>query len=550
MYILISGALKFLGVLTKDIKKVATGNLQLSINRNKITTDEIGMLTTDICHLVDAIGEIVQDLSNVKNIYNIQGDMQTRIDADKYQHSFKEMVESINYILDSEVANIKEIVDIFDQINKGNFDVKVKDLQGDFIMQTQSIRAVTDSLKAVSAEVNGMIKTMADNGDLQFQIDTDKYSGDWAKIMQGLNHIAESVYRPIQVIQIAMAEMEKGNYVLEKVDAEIKKHGYEPDANSYKGTFNDIIVSFDKALTTTASYINEIESTLALLAGGDLRTTINREYQGSFDSIKQSINNISANLSKTMSEINSASSQVLSGAKQISSSAADLASGASTQASSVQELNASIDLINQQTLANAENANKANDLSNVSTSNAREGNEAMSQTLDAMNQIKDASNNISKIIKTIQDIAFQTNLLALNAAVEAARAGEHGKGFAVVAEEVRSLAARSQQAAGETTTLIGTSINRVDAGSDIARSTAETLDTIVENANEVLGVVSKIATASQEQTEAIAQVVHGINQISQVVQSNSAASEETAAASQELTSQAELLQQLVAYFKL
>jgi len=167
-----------------------------------------------------------------------------------------------------------------------------------------------------------------------------------------------------------------------------------------------------------------------------------------------------------------------------------------------------------------------------------------------MQDIKDASGNITKIIKTIQDIAFQTNLLALNAAVEAARAGEHGKGFSIVAEEVRNLAIRSQTAAAETTSLIENSNDRVETGSAIANSTAESLDTIVENANKVKDIVGDISTASQNQAEAISQVGFGIEEISGIVQSNSTISEETAAAAQELNSQAEQLQSLVGHFKL
>jgi methyl-accepting chemotaxis protein len=228
----------------------------------------------------------------------------------------------------------------------------------------------------------------------------------------------------------------------------------------------------------------------------------------------------------------------------------ELADGSSSQAASLEELNTSVELIKKQTRQFADNAGEANTLSNKSTGNAQKGNEAMKQLLGAMQSIRESSNSISSIIKTIQDIAFQTNLLSLNASVEAARAGEHGRGFAVVAEEVRSLANRSQGAATETTGLIEDSLDRVDAGSGIAESTAGALDIIVTNANEVLNIVNDIAASSKGQAEAIGQISVGLEQISTVVQSNSAVSEETAAAAQELTSQAELLRELVAYFKL
>jgi methyl-accepting chemotaxis protein len=460
------------------------------------------------------------------------------------------MILSLNEQVDDFTDGVVMLLDALGNINKGNFRTELRTLPGKKIILNQTADALMANLANVSTEINAMIDAVANKGDLSFKVNANVYEGGWREIMDGLNSISEAVEKPIAVVEICMDEMSKGNFNLAEIDKTIEAKSLDPHAVNYNGVFRRLISGVDNTANEVSSYVTEISNDLAAVAGGDLTTEITREFLGSFAGIKDSLNSISSTLNKTMSEIAAASDQVLSGAKQISQSAVDLAGGTSQQASSVEELHASIDMISKQTMQNAGNADEANSLSRKSTENAQEGNQAMQQMLEAMQGIKEASGNISKIIKTIQDIAFQTNLLALNASVEAARAGEHGKGFSVVADEVRTLAGRSQAAADETTTLIEDSINRVDAGSGIAESTAKALDVIVQNANGVMEIINHISAASREQAEAVSQVGTGLGQISSVVQSNSAVSEEAAAAAEELTSQAELLRELVSYFKL
>lgn len=283
------------------------------------------------------------------------------------------------------------------------------------------------------------------------------------------------------------------------------------------------------------------------LASGDL--TVELVMNSDKDVLNQSLIELVTNLNDLVVSIQSSAEQVASGSNLVSNSSMALSQGATEQASSVEQLTASLQEIASQTTVNAQNAQEASQLAKTAKNDAEIGNSQMNDMLSAMEAINVSSSSISKIIKVIDDIAFQTNILALNAAVEAARAGQHGRGFAVVAEEVRNLAAKSANAAKETTDMIESSIKKVDAGTKIATETANALGKIVEGVSKAADLVASIANASNEQAAAIEQINQGILMVSQVVQNNAATSEESAAASEELNSQAEQLKETISVFK-
>ncbi len=254
--------------------------------------------------------------------------------------------------------------------------------------------------------------------------------------------------------------------------------------------------------------------------------------------------------SSAISNVKDAAYQVNVSASQVASASEALAQGSTEQASAIEQITASIADVAEKTKENAAQANVAAELISKAIEDVKTGNVQMQDMVVAMQEINKASENISKIIKVIDDIAFQTNILALNAAVEAARAGEAGKGFAVVAEEVRNLAAKSSAAAAETAELIENSIQKVETGSKMANVTAEALVEINDVVKKSEVIITDIASASNYQATAIVQIEQAIGQVSQVVQTNSATSEECAAASQEMSSQAVRVRDLVSAFKL
>ncbi|MEJ5357128.1 MAG: methyl-accepting chemotaxis protein [Desulfobacterales bacterium] len=250
-------------------------------------------------------------------------------------------------------------------------------------------------------------------------------------------------------------------------------------------------------------------------------------------------------LSRIVSGLNEGADHVASASGQISSSSRQLAEGASEQAASLEETSASLEEITSMTRRNADNARQADQLMKQTALVVGRAKESMESMCRSMEEITRSSEETSKIIKTIDEIAFQTNLLALNAAVEAARAGEAGAGFAVVADEVRNLAMRAAEAARNTAALIAETVRRVKEGAGLVSSTEGAFAEVAEGAQRVCDLVAEIAAASSEQAQGIEQVNQAVSQMDQVTQQNAASAEESASAAQEMSAQAETLKGMV-----
>ena len=319
-----------------------------------------------------------------------------------------------------------------------------------------------------------------------------------------------------------------------------------PEENDETATLMD---SLAETIQDLKIVISEIDGHLAELSDGNFLINVNDDFKGDFAQISTSFRGIIDALSSAMRDIDGNAESVQKGATDLAGASQTLAEGATDQASAIEELTATITDISEKIYVNAQNAEKARSIVSDMNDQIIVSNEHMKKNTEAMDKIRAASDKIAEIIGSIEEIADQTTLLALNASIEAARAGENGRGFAVVATQVGVLAEQSSEAARNTKDLIQNAIAAVEEGIQLANSTAESLLAVVDNARIVNDSMTEIAEASDNQALAAAQITEGINQIAGVVESNSATSQESAAASEELSSQADMLKELVGRFR-
>jgi methyl-accepting chemotaxis protein len=479
-------------------------------------------------------GEPEQVVELVRQIS--QGDLSAKVallpnDKASILYSLSKMHEALNNAIIS--INI-----VMDDISHGKLESRIEGgFKGDFNKIKIGMNNSLDTVQATLNEVIG-VTTAVSNGDLSKKI-TGEYQGAFGQTKNSVNQTVDVLNKLVtEIEQIVYSGGERGDFSVKMT------------TNDKIGYGKRLAELINQLYETTNKNLHGVVRVAKALSNGDLTDSMKADYKGMFGEVKESINSTVENLKSLIDEIQNTSEIIANASREISAGNNDLSHRTEEQASSLQQTAASMKELTVTVQQNTNNAKNANQLALGASTTAKQGVVVVNNVVKTMATINESSHKIVDIITVIDDIAFQTNILALNAAVEAARAGEQGKGFAVVAVEVRNLAQRAANAAGEIKHLISDSVDTILDGSKQVEQAGKTMEDIVNAIENVTVIMSEIASASSEQMSGIDQVHNAITQMDGVTQQNAALVEEAAAAAESLSEQTRNLAIEMAHFKI
>ncbi|NLS91876.1 MAG: hypothetical protein GXX96_06805 [Planctomycetaceae bacterium] len=535
------------------------------------------VLATAIAKVLAALIGEMKRLSEA----TVAGKLETRGNPELVTAEFRPIMAGVNETLDAVIDPLKMMAEYVDRISKGDIPEKITDsYNGDFNEVKNNLNGCIDALNALADDLGATIESQQ-AGDLEARCDASRLQGVYAELADGMTKALDAVVLPMREGIDLLQSYAKGDLsesirdlpgkqmiLTESINGlrasvnDLVADGIElsqaaaegrldarADESRYQGRYREIIQGMNRTLEGSATPMREIGAVLTRLAKKDFSQKVDTEYPGAYGELRDNVNAVVANMRDAIVQIAESASQFAEGSRVIAESSQSLASGAQTQSSSVEEISASITELTSSIDRVKNNAHEADAVAKKTNALAEQGGQAVQKSTEAMELIRTSSDQIAEIIQVISEIASQTNLLALNAAIEAARAGEHGMGFAVVADEVRKLAERSNQAAGEITSLIKESSTRVQEGVQLSDETGKALKEIVDGVEATVAKISEIAAATVEQATNAEQVSEAIQGVAQVTEQAAAGSEEMASSSEELGAQSNALRELVKQFQ-
>jgi methyl-accepting chemotaxis protein len=498
----------------RSAQMIAEGDLSMSITVRR--NDETGQLLTAFNAMTTRLNALLAEIETL--IQAVQaGNLDFRGNAQAFAGGWRELIQGMNTVIDAFVAPITMTARSLDQIAKGDIpDMITDDYQGDFNEIKTNLNTLIETMRGVLQETNGLIQAIQD-GKLNTRGQANQFVGDWRELVVGVNNVIDAFVAPIMMAAVTIDRIARGD-IPEKITQE------------YQGDFNKIRQNLNILITVMHNITRLAEE----MAEGNLDVDVHE--RSAQDSLMQALNTMLHRMREVIIQVKAAAKNVAISSSELIFSAKHMSQDATKQAAATEQASASLQEMAANIKQSAENAKQTDKIATTTAEDAKEGEQAVMQTVTAMKEVV-------KKISIVQNIAQETRMLSLNATIEAARASDSGKAFSAVASEIRQLADTTKKAAEDIKQLSHSSVS-------IAEHSGEMLTKIVPNSQKTAELVREISATSSEQSTGVEQINQSISQLDQVTQHNASMAEEVSSMAEKLAEQALQLQNAVEFFEL